>query len=280
MFAKQKINLSNMKNILLKFLALSFIFLMSSKPISQDFQGQAYYFSKSSMELGSWGARMSEAQKKQVQERLKNRLEKTYILNFNKEESVFKEEEKVDAISGATDSWGSNFTRGEQYKNVKSNTLIQSQEFYGKRFLVKDNLYSIPWNLGKETKKIGQYLCFKATASVPTNELSWYDFSWGDLGNSNSESTATEVKMTTIEAWYTLQIPVSSGPAEYWGLPGLILEVNSGNTTILCSKIILNPKEVISIVAPNKGKEITKADYQATIKEKMVEMRDNRGRRY
>lgn len=269
-----------MKNILLKFLALSFVFLMSSKPIAQDFKGQAYYFSKSSMELGSWGARMSEAQKKQVQERLKNRLEKTYILNFNKEESVFKEEEKVDAISGATDSWGSNFTRGEQYKNVKSNTLIQSQEFYGKRFLVKDNLYSIPWNLGKETKKIGQYLCFKATASVPTNELSWYDFSWGDLGNSNSESTVTEVKMTTIEAWYTLQIPVSSGPAEYWGLPGLILEVNSGNTTILCSKIILNPKEVISIVAPDKGKEVTKADYQATVKEKMVEMRDNRGRRY
>ena len=269
-----------MKSFLPKCISIFCIVFMSFIPSVQDFQGQAYYFSKSSMELGSWGARMSEAQKKQVQERLKNRLEKTYILNFNKEESVFKEEEKVDAISGATDSWGSNFTRGEQYKNVKSNTLIQSQEFYGKRFLVKDNLYSIPWNLGKETKKIGQYLCFKATASVPTNELSWYDFSWGDLGNSNSESTVTEVKMTTIEAWYTLQIPVSSGPAEYWGLPGLILEVNSGNTTILCSKIILNPKEVISIVAPDKGKEITKADYQATVKEKMVEMRDNRGRRY
>ena len=69
--------------------------------------------------------------------------------------------------------------------------------------------------------------------------------------------TVTEVKMTTIEAWYTLQIPVSSGPAEYWGLPGLILEVNSGNTTILCSKIILNPnvykeeKEEVKPKGPN-----------------------------
>ena len=268
-----------MKNLLLKFLSLSFIFLISSKPISQDFQGQAYYFSKSSLDLGTWGARMSEAQKKQAQERLKNRLEKTYILTFNKEESIFKEEEKVDAISGATDSWGSNFTRGEQYKNVKENTLIQSQEFYGKRFLVKDELYSIKWVLGKETKKIGQYLCFKATASVPTNELSWYDFSWSDLGEPKNDNEKSDVKMTNIEAWYTLQVPVSTGPAEFWGLPGLILEVNAGNTTILCSKIIINPKEKISIVAPDKGKEITKKDYQATIKEKMLEMRNNRGRR-
>jgi len=41
----------------------------------QNFQGKAYYFSKSTMELGSWGARMSEAQKKQIKARLKNRAE-------------------------------------------------------------------------------------------------------------------------------------------------------------------------------------------------------------
>jgi GLPGLI family protein len=255
---------------------------MSFKPNVQEFQGQAYYFSKSKMELGAWGARMSEAQKKETQARLKNRLEKTYILSFNKEESIFKEEDKVDAMSGATDSWGSNFTRGEQYKNVKENKLVQSQEFYGKRFLVKDQLQAISWKMGKETKKIGQYLCFKATASVPTSELAWYDFSWSDLREAAkaSDSTQTvEIKMTDVEAWYTLQIPVNNGPAEYWGLPGLILEVSAGNTTILCSKIILNPKEKITIVAPDKGKEINKVDYQNTIQEKMTEMRDNRGRR-
>ena len=84
---------------------------------------------------------MSEAQKKQMQARLKNRLEKTYILSFNGKESIFEEQERVDAISGATDSWGSNFTRGKQYKNVEANELIQTQEFYGKRFLVKDELH-------------------------------------------------------------------------------------------------------------------------------------------
>jgi len=267
-----------MKSILLKCISLFCIIFMSFTPNVQEFQGKAYYFSKSTMDLGSWGARMSEAQKKEAQERLKNRLEKTYILSFNKEESVFKEEDKVDAISGATDSWGSNFSRGEQYKNVKENILVQNQEFYGKRFLVKDKLQPISWVTGKETKKIGQYLCFKATATIPTNELAWYDFSWSDLSESEQTEKGAEVKMTNVEAWYTLQIPVSNGPAEYWGLPGLILEVTTGNTTMLCSKIILNPKEKITIIAPDKGKEITKSEYKKTIQEKMVEMRNNRGR--
>ena len=258
-----------------KFIALVFSFLLTTSLIAQEFQGKAYYFSKSTMELGNFGARMSEAQKKQIQERLKNRLEKTYILTFNKEESVFKEDEKLDAISGATDSWGKNFAPGEQYKNVKTNTLIQKQEFYGKQFLVKDKLLSIKWEMTTETKQIGKYLCFKATASLPSADLTWYDFSWNNL----TENTNEDKKMTQVVAWYATQIPVSQGPLEYWGLPGLILEVNVGNTTMLCSKIIINPDEKAEIIAPNKGKLISKMDYQSTIAGKMQEMRDNRGRR-
>jgi GLPGLI family protein len=86
--------------------------------------------------------------------------------------------------------------------------------------------------------------------------------------------------MTMVEAWYTPQIPVSHGPLEYWGLPGLILEVSAGNTTMLCSKITLNPEQKIKIEAPSKGKEITKKEYKKTIISKMQEFRDNRvGRR-
>jgi len=253
----------------------------------QEFQGQAYYSSKSTMELGNWGARLSEAQKKDVQARLKNRLEKTYVLNFNKEESLFIEEDKLDAMSGATDSWGQNFTQGKQYKNVKENALVQSQEFYGKQFLVKDELQAIDWKMGTESKKIGQYMCFKATASIPTAELAWYNFSWSELRQeqpkesdlADADANQPEVNMTEVEAWYTPQIPVGHGPSEYWGLPGLILEVSAGNTTLLCSKIVMNPKETIKIEAPSKGKEITKNAYKETITGKMKEMRNNRGRR-
>lgn len=271
-----------MKTIYSLFVTLFLVGFISTNASAQNFQGKAYYSTKSKMELGTWGATMSEAQKKQIQERLKNRLEKVYVLTFSIEESVYDEDEKLDAISGATDSWGKNFAPGEQYKNVKTNMLLQSQEFYGKQFLVKDKLQAIEWTLTNDTKKVGEYTCMKAVALTPSSELYWYDFSWDRLrSNETEDATASsdstkmiQIPMTQIEAWYTPQIPVSHGPGEYSGLPGLILEVSADNTTILCSKIVMNPQEKSKIEAPSKGKEVTKSEYQEIVKNKMAEMRD------
>ena len=286
MFVKHQ-NIFIMKSNFFYVLSLIFVFLFSTSvnkaKSSQEFQAKAYYFSKSKMELGDWGARLSEAQKKQIAARMKNRLEKGYVLSFNKEESLFVEEDQLDAISGATDSWGKNFAPGKQYKNVKSNTQLQEQEFYGKKFLVNDVLQTIDWKLEPDTKNIGNYTCFKATASIPTDQLTWYSFSWDNLRETDdTEIDSTQpkdVKMTLVEAWYTPQVPVRHGPLEYWGLPGLILEVSADNTTMLCSKLVLNPEEVIEIEAPSKGKEVTKLEYRTIINNKMVEFRNNRMRR-
>ena len=270
---------------ILTFFILPFILIGGDNKPANDFQGKATYISKSRLELGTWGARMSEARKKQIAARLKNRLEKEFVLVFNKEESLFIEQEQLDAISGATDSWGKNFAAGENYKNVKSDKQIQQQEFYGKKFLVKDRLQPMNWKLGNETKKIGNYTCFKATTFIPTDDLLWYSFSWSRMRTTNySEEKTTEVDdksldITEVEAWYTPQIPVRHGPSEYWGLPGLILEVSAGETTMLCSKIVLNPSDVIEIEAPSKGSVVTKSEYQDLIQNKMVEFRNNRMRR-
>lgn len=282
-----------MKAFTIKVITLILITLISISVQSQDFQGKAYYFSKSKMELGKWGAKLSAQQKKQIQERLKNRLEKTYILTFNKEESIFKEDEKLDAMSGATDTWGKNFTPGSQYKNVKTNTLLQEQEFYGKKFLIKDKLQELEWVMGSEKKKIGNYMCFKAVSVLPQSELEWWSFSWDKLRVKEKKTDSIEkesninkpnyidktIHMTQIEAWYSPQIPISQGPLEYWGLPGLILEISVGDTTILCSKVIINPKEKTKIEALSKGEVVSKKEYQNIILNKMKEFRDNRGRR-
>jgi GLPGLI family protein len=240
--------------------------------------------SKSRLELGRWGARMSEAQKKDIAIRLKNRLEKEFILTFDKEASLFIEEEQLDAISGATDSWGKNFSAGENYKNVKINSQIQQQEFYGKKFLIKDVLQPIDWTLGSATKKIGNYTCYKATTFIPTDDLLWYSFSWSRMrkpedATESDEVSETQVEVTQVEAWYTPQIPVRHGPSDYWGLPGLILEVSAGDTTMLCTKIVLNPNEKTEIKAPRKGDVLAKAEYQDLIQNKMLEFRNNRMRR-
>ena len=97
-----------------------------------------------------------------------------------------------------------------------------------------------------------------------------------EAGKEKTTSIMEEFEMpenTTITAWYTPEIPVSHGPENYWGLPGLILEANDGKTTILCSKVVLNPKDKAAIKAPTSGKVISQADYDETVTKKMEELR-------
>ena len=80
--------------------------LLSAAAFAQEFQGQAYYFSKTSVDMDSWGGRkMSEDQKKQIANRMRSMFEKTYILTFDREASNYKEEEVLEA-PGAQGGFG------------------------------------------------------------------------------------------------------------------------------------------------------------------------------
>ena len=61
---------------------------------------------------------------------------------------------------------------------------------------MKDELQKIEWKMDSESKQIGQYICFKATATVPSEELNWFNFSWNDLAEENAEGENAEIKMT------------------------------------------------------------------------------------
>jgi GLPGLI family protein len=292
-----------------KLVLLLFTVLFATNIKAQDFQGQAYYFSKTTMDMSRWdrGGKMSEAQKKQMEARMKPWLEKTYILTFNKEESIFKEDEKLEGGPGgrAPSMWGSSFSAGLQYKNIKEKIFLQDQEFFGKQFLITEQMTPYAWKMGSETKKIGQYTCYKATMTRPSSELNFTSTNRRDREKKKEEKkkdsinvaskaldteavVAKEVvakaeieekeEMVEVIAWYSPMIPVSQGPTEYWGLPGLILELSAGNTTMLCSKIVMNPEEKIEIKRPTKGEVVTKKEYNEIITGKMQEMRDNRGR--
>jgi len=274
--------------------SLIFLFL-STTSFSQNFQGKAYYFSKTSLDMDSWGGRkMSEDQKKQIADRMRSMFEKTYILNFDREASTYKEEEVLEAPGGqgGFGKWGSSFSAGMQYKNIKSQQYLQDQEFFGKQFLITDSLSKLDWKLGTETKQIGQYLCMKATAIKTVDEFDWRSMRRKPKSKEVKEvevqkdSTVTSVsedieipKQIEVTAWYTPQIPVSHGPGDFWGLPGLILEVNTDKTTILCSKIIMNPQEKVQIKAPEKGDVVSRQKYNETVKKKMEEMRSMYGGR-
>lgn len=281
-------------------ITLSIALLLSSVSVSaQDFQGQAIYQTKTTMDMSSFGGdQMSEQRKKQIADRMKSMLEKTYVLNFNTSESTYKEEEKLEAPGAGGNRWGgmmSSFTGGAQYKNIKESLILQEQEFFGKQFLVKDSLPKLEWKLGSETKQIGQYTCFKATTTKPVDEMDFMSMRrrGGDNekkeGEEKADTTKKESnavfedievpKFVIVTAWYTPQIPVSTGPGEYQGLPGLILEVTADKTVMLCTKIVMNPQDKETIDRPEKGDLVTRAEYNQIMKDKIEEMREMYGGR-
>ena len=182
---------------------------------------------------------------------------------------------------------------GTYYKNVKDKTFTVDKEFMGKEFLVKDSLPKLNWKMESETRIIGGYNCFKATAVQPVSKSDFRNMRLKKEGDKKEDKAKTEdkdkktnfmdalemPKEITITAWHTPEIPVNQGPEGYWGLPGLILEVNDGKTTILCSKVVLNAKDKVEIKAPNNGKVVSQKEYDETVVKKMEEMSEmNNGR--
>lgn len=281
------------------------ILVISGLLNAQDFQGMAVYESKTStsemMKNFGGNREITPEMQKNIEERMKKMFEKTFVLNFNKSASIYKEEEKLEAPGqnggGARMMSSMMGGGGTQYKNVKEKAYVVDKEFFGKEFLIKDSLVSYKWQMGTESKKIGEYTCFKATAVVQTDATDFRNFRMrgGNKENENKEKVekkkdsidankktnfmqdVEQIKEKTITAWYCPEIPINQGPDKYWGLPGLILEVNDGTTVLLCSKIVMNSKEKVEIKAPTKGKEVTQKEYDETVKKKMEEMREMYG---
>ena len=172
---------------------------------AQSISGKATYESKTTVDMDGFGGReMTDDMKKMIMERMKSMLEKTYILTFNKNESLYTEEEHLEtgASGGGMRMMMNSFSAGVQYKNTETNELVEENEFFGKQFLIKDTIQNINWTLTKESKQIGQYIAFKATG---VKELSDTDFQFarrrgGRDGNRRGRNeNDTEKKQDTIE---------------------------------------------------------------------------------
>ncbi|MCZ4695996.1 GLPGLI family protein [Ancylomarina euxinus] len=252
------------------------ILFMTSSLFAQEFQGKAYYQSKTTINVDLSGRNIPENRKQMIKERIKKANEKTFILNFNQLESIYKEDVKLEQPEtnrGGGMRFGMMGGNSENYyKNVKKGTYVVKNDLFGKIFLVQDSLPKLNWEMAGDTKKIGKYTVFKATATKTIKRPNM-----GTLFNRNTENKEQEYteKEIQIVAWYSPEIPINQGPAAYWGLPGLILEISDDITTILCSEINMNPKEKVEIKSPSKGKVVNQTKYDEIAKTKMKEMREN-----
>ena len=291
-----------MKKIFLAVMSLTAFMATAQK----DFQGMAVYESKTSTSEFAknfdGNKDMTPEMKNQIMERMKKMFEKTFVLNFDKSASIYKEEEKLDAPGqGGGGRMMASFMGGggTYFKNVKEKQYTVDKEVFGKEFLIKDSLPNLKWVLSDESKKIGDYTCFKATAIKEASKTDFRNYRRKkeepkkDTEEGKIDEKATtekkEEKKTnffedidmpkevTVTAWYCPEIPVNQGPDEYWGLPGLIMEVNDGKTIIMCSKLVLNVKEKIEIKAPTGGDKVSQKEYDDIMIKKMKEMSEMGG---
>ena len=184
------------------------------------------------------------------------------VLLFNDAATIYKnapsDETEDNEIHASDESGGMRFNmkfdmpENQTYTNVKTGETIEKRDFMDKKFLIEGKAKRYKWNMTAEQKTILDYTCLKATYQDTTG---------------------------TVEAWFTTQIPVSSGPASYSGLPGMILEVNidDGQRIITASNVDLKELDKKAIETPKKGKKVTQEEFDAIVEAKTKEMREQYG---
>lgn len=255
-----------------KLLILTILFT-SLFSFAQNFTGKATYKTsrKSNFKMKS-DKGVDEKMQEELRKRIQKMNQKTFTLEFDKTTSIYKEDVKLEApkpqVGGnqvMVMSFGGSGNGSLYYKNIQEKRYVNQTEIQGKRFLIKDTLPTYNWQLTSETKNIGNYTCYKATYTREQESISM-----SFVNGETKEEKKTETIVTT--AWYTPQIPISNGPDDYYGLPGLILEINDGKNLIVCTEIILNPSEKINIQEPNKGKVVDQNKFDEIQEKKSKEM--------
>lgn len=201
--------------------------------------------------------KLEEISKENVQQLkfvLENSKPVDFQLKFNNNESIYEKLEQLDIVSERNVENITNIItgKGKYYTNKLTDEILNQKNSFGQLFIV--SMDKKKWVLINETKKIKNYLCYKAKT----------------LKKIENSQGLTEFD---VIAWYTTKLPFSYGPKEFNGLPGLILELTDGNITIKVTEIDLNPDGDFKIKKPIKGKKITLTKFNIIAKN----MFENRG---
>lgn len=116
------------------------------------------------------------------------------------------------------------------YKNFVDMTVTESKNLLGKTYLINYQLSHYKWKVLPDTKKIMGLTTYKAM-----------------IGDS-------------ITAWFSPAIPIQDGPGLFYGLPGLIIDLDDGHTIYSCTA--LNTKSTLVVGKPSKGKKVTADEFE------------------
>ena len=170
-----------------------------------------------------------------------------FELVFNDIESIYNKKEVLKKDSDKSFNFTALLAGGDTtfYTNKQELQCIKAIEDGGTNFLISIN--PTKWTITNETKKIDNYICYKAFTKIKT------------LVND-------EIREKKVIAWFTKEIPIFFGPKLYYGLPGLIIELYDNKLLLKVSKIELNIKKNIIIKRPSKGEKVTQKEYEEILK--------------
>ncbi len=185
------------------------------------------------------------------------------VLYFTEEEALYTDvpgeqeapSEGVDhALVGARYMMGPSSELVEVYYDFGRNKKIEHVEFMTREFLVTDVIERKSWKLTNGHTRILDYACQSA------------ELKRGDQ---------------SITAWFTSEIPFSTGPDEYFGLPGLILAIEvDGETALFATSIDLTLPPEGMLTRPSSGRRVTQAAFDRIVKNKTIEFEETRSRRW
>jgi GLPGLI family protein len=136
------------------------------------------------------------------------------------------------------------------YSDFTTNEAVRQVEFMTRYFLISGPVKKWTWKLTQKMIKVQGYTCMAAELRQDQD---------------------------IITAYFTPEIPVSTGPAEFSGLPGLILalEIN-GETAFLATSVDLTPPDAGVLAPPDKGRKMTQEEFNRVLEEKVKEWEKTR----
>ena len=172
-----------------------------------------------------------------------------YELKFNESRSIYK------LVKENTENkymWGSKPNESDNsISDFNSHSSSIQREIFDNTYLIKDTLRNIEWRITQETREIAGFECKKAVSKICDSVV--------------------------VVAFYADQIPVSAGPENFGGLPGMImgLAIPRMYTTWFATKLELTEPTDQQLNPVQKGKKVNWMQLNAELKKGMKEWGKN-----
>lgn len=210
-----------------------------------------------------------------------DRIQRMEVL-FTEEQSLRRQLETEDrpeaemAVAGMGTSVGSIrvssfMPEATIWHNFTEARKVEQREAVGKKYLVHDSLTKYTWKLTGESKTILGYTCQKATTQ---STVKGYNMQMQD------GQFKRTVRIDTIEVtvWFAPAITVPAGPDYQGQLPGMILETESRNGSVVVTAVEISDKMKASdIKEPKTGKKITQAAFTKEVDAMQQQMMERSG---